>query len=79
MAKFEDNYKNGRNHTICPLCHSHLDSQATAFQCPTLQAEINVNGNYEEVFKSDISKELAKTLTEIMKFRTQFLQERMVQ
>ena len=79
MAKFEENYKNGRNHTICPLCHIHLDSQAMAFQCPTLKAEINVNGNYEEVFKSDIPKELAKTLTEIMKFRTQFLQERMVQ
>jgi hypothetical protein len=64
---------------LCPLCQLHFDTQALAFQCPKLRAEINVKRNYDEIFKSDISKELAKTLTEILKFRTRFLEERMVQ
>ena len=79
MAKFEENYKNGRSNILCPLCQLHFDTQALAFQCPKVRAEINVKRNYDEIFKSDISKELAKTLTEILKFRTRFLEERMVQ
>ena len=48
MARFEENYKNGRNNVLCPLCHLHYDTQSMAFQCQKIGSEVRVIGNYED-------------------------------
>ena len=50
MARFEENFRNGKEHIICPLCQLHYDSQNLAFQCPIVNANIKVNGKYEDLF-----------------------------
>ena len=78
MAQFGENFRNGQEHTICPLCQLHYDSQNLAFQCPIVNANIKVNGKYEDLFKEDIPKEVAITICNIVKFREQFLSERII-
>ena len=77
-AKFEENFKNGKEHIICPLCQLHYDSQNLAFQCPVVNTNIKVNGKYEDIFKEDIPKEVAITICKIVKFREEFLKERFI-
>ena len=78
-ANFGENFRNGRTQVPCPLCQVHLDSQAMAFQCIKLKSEINMRGNYEDLFKDDIPSELVKTLTKIVDYRTKYLQEKSLQ
>ena len=80
MANFGENFKNGSGNVNvpCPLCHIHLDTQAMAFQCPKLLTEVKIIGSYSDVFLEDIPKELVNTLTNILKFREKYLQERMI-
>ena len=79
MAKFEENYKNGRKNVLCPLCHLHYDTQSMAFQCQIISSEVSVIGKYEDIFKDDIPLEVAKTLIKIMDFRTKYLEERRIE
>ena len=78
MANFGENFKNGRSQVPCPLCHLHLDSQAMAFQCSKVLEEVEINGNYYDLFKDEISKGLAKTVVDIVDFRRKYLEERML-
>ena len=75
MAKFGENFKNGSLQVPCPLCHIQLDSQALAFQCPTVKKEVQIIGKYDDLFKDQIPKE---TLVNIINFRTKYLDERMI-
>ena len=45
MARFEENYKNGRNNVLCPLCHLQYDTQSMAFQCQKIGSEVRVIEN----------------------------------
>ena len=79
MAQFGENFRNGKEHIICPLCQLHYDSQNLAFQCQVVNTNIMVNGKYEDIFKEDIPKEVAITICNIVKFREQFINERFIQ
>ena len=76
MANFGQNFKNGQQVVPCPLCNVHLDSQAMAFQCYKIKETVDLKGSYDDIFKDDIPKDLVKTLTKIMDFRTQYMEER---
>ena len=78
MANFGENFKNGSLQVPCPLCHIHLDSQALAFQCPTVKKEVEILGKYDDIFKDQIPKDVAETLVNIINFRTKYLDERMI-
>ena len=58
----------------CPLCQNHFDSQAMALQCSKVKAEMVLEGIYQDIFKDDIPIILVKTLTNIMKFRDEYLE-----
>ena len=58
----------------CPLCQNHFDSQEMAFQCPNIKAEVILEGIYQDIFKDDIPIFVAKTLTNIVKFRDEYLE-----
>ena len=76
MAKFKENFRNGSENIPCPLCQIHFDKQSMAFQCPMIKDNVELKGNYEDVFKEDIPKELVITLTQISRFREKFMEER---
>ena len=69
MANVKDNYRGTNPYNICPLCMSHPDTQEAAFQCSVLRRNIDINGTYTDILEGNINKELAKTITDILKFR----------
>ena len=79
MAKYRDNYKGQRGQAPCPLCNLHLDVQNICFQCPSVRENVKLKGKYEKIFGNKISKELAKTVLEISKYREKYLEERQIE
>ena len=69
MANFKNNYRGTNPVNICPLCMNHPDTQQSAFQCSVLRKNVVINGTYSNIIDGNISKELAITITNIMKFR----------
>ena len=69
MANFTDNYRGTNPRNICPLCLSHPDTQEAAFHCSVIRKNIIINGTYSDIMDGNISKEVAKTITDIIKFR----------
>ena len=69
MAKFSDNFKEGGQVKPCPLCGQHDDTQYLSFKCQKVIENIEIIGEYEDIFKSKIDTNLANTVTRIMKLR----------
>ena len=69
MAKFNGNYKGKNPVKAYPLCFSHPDTQEWSFKCQEINKNIEVKGNYDNIFDGSIDKNLAKTLLSIIKFR----------
>ena len=75
MSNFKENFKNGLESIPCPLCNLHFDKQEMAFQCPVVKSNVEVKGNFEDIFKENIPKEVVVTLINISKFREQFFED----
>ena len=69
MAPFSENFKGQGPLKPCPLCGVHLDTQAMSFQCGNVRREVQINENYENVFKPDVTTQMARTLQQILKIR----------
>ena len=69
MENFYENYRSNTPINHCPLCSSHPDTQKWSFQCSTLRKNIEIKGNYENILKGNIDKNLAKTARAILDFR----------
>ena len=69
MSPFGENFRSGKQSTICPFCLSHVDSQEKSMDCPTLRKELRINGNYQDLFSKDIPVELVQTLFDIYAYR----------
>ena len=69
VAKFKDNFKNNNDEFACPLCLTQPDTQAHCVQCPVVKANIDVRGEYTDIFTEDISQEISQTLLKITQFR----------
>ena len=78
MANYSENFRGYSGHTPCPLCLSHLDSQAMCMTCPTIKENISVRGKYGDIFSNEVTRELVKSLQEIEKFRNEYLESRYV-
>ena len=73
MANFGENFREGSAAVNCPLCGLHLDNQEMAFyNCPVIKANVKIRGQYEDIFKKNVSTELVNTLDNISKFREEF-------
>lgn len=73
MAEFGENYRAGDDPIMCPLCCEDLDNQSHSFQCKLILKEIEIKGKITEVYSSDISKEMATTITKIVNIRKKLL------
>ena len=69
MMHFSGNFRGQGPIEFCPLCQKHEDLQELSFKCPAVLEKINVNEEYVNIFGSDISQNLGKTLSEIAKMR----------
>ena len=78
MANFRENYPNTGGPSVCPLCSSHCDSQKWSYQCPKIKENVKIKGNYSNIFSDCITTETVQNLTQINKFRKEFLEEQMV-
>ena len=70
MERFNGNFRGQGPTTPCPLCGLHKDEQHLSFKCPTVMKELDVTEEYENLFKVNISFDMAKTCHEIVKLRT---------
>ena len=75
MARFWENYKGGRPPQQCPLCSKAVDTQSHSFQCEVINSNINMNGAYENIFKTKINQNVARTIENIEKFRQPYLEK----
>ena len=51
------------------ICGVHLDTQAMSFQCSFIRSKVTIREKYENLFKPEVSADMAKTLQEILKIR----------
>ena len=73
MEKFSENFKGGKPTKQCPLCDEHLDTQIHSYQCKVILKNIKISGSIEDIYNQTITKEAAKTLENIVKFREIYL------
>ena len=70
MAKFGENFRKHSVPVVCPLCELHLDNQVMGFEnCQVVRNSIKIDGNYPDIFKTNIPSGLVKTLVDIEDLR----------
>ena len=69
MASYSENFRGVTGPKLCPLCHTHLDNQKSAFTCPVLIPNLNKLGKYENIFRSNIQKETIENIKTITQKR----------
>ena len=69
MTNFKENFKNANTDEVCSLCKSHIDSQKEAMKCPSLWAEDEPKGTYEDIFGEEIPKDIIETINKISRRR----------
>ena len=53
MENFGENYREGRDPVICPLCSCHLDNQILSTQCEVIKRELKFKEDIKDIFKND--------------------------
>ena len=69
MADFSENFKNDNLTQPCKMCHLFKDSQVHAVNCNETMKHVSKNGNIDEVYTNNISRETAIMITQIEKAR----------
>ena len=75
MSDFGENFRAGRDTTICPICSSHIDCQSFLLRCPGLRHELQTKfgqdllESIDEVYEEKISVTTIKVLTYAMDLR----------
>ena len=75
MANFSENFKAGGLTKPCPLCLEAPDTQQHSLVCKIILENISVNTRYEHIFHSKVSEETARTLENILKFRSEYFNQ----
>ena len=76
MANYSENFRSYSGHLPCSLCLSHIDSQAMSLKCSVIIKNVKINIKYNDIFSSNISTQVAETLENIEKYRSEYLQSR---
>ena len=75
MERYGENYRGGAPSIKCPLCHTHLDNQEMSFQCPIIRQEVDIKGNYSDIYNETIQSETIQTIVKITRFRKTTLED----
>ena len=74
MGLFWENFKNSKMKTLCPCCDDEVqDTQRHSFECKKLSKVVNISNQYEDIFQTNISIFLGKSLENILKYRENYL------
>lgn len=73
MENFSENFKGGKPTKPCPICNASKDMQSHSFECTAILKNLKISGNYKDIFQETISRDLARTLENIVKFREEYL------
>ena len=65
--------KNGYESIACPFCLANPDTQMHSLICTEVKSKIIVKGNYQDIFKETIPKEISETLMKITELRKDVL------
>ena len=76
MANFSENFRGLSGPQLCPLCKQHFDSQNLCWQCPLVKENVNLEGEYKNIFQNKPNSKLVKTLVNINKFREEYIKTR---
>ena len=75
MASYGENFRGKSGPVSCPLCGLHLDTQFMGFSnCTVIKSNLNINGNYEDIFKSKIPNEVVFSIEKLDKFREEHME-----
>ena len=74
MVAFGENFRAGRDATICPLCQQHSDSQYDLLNCEIIkesisQSKILQEFNMKDVLTENIQRDMVKLLKLAMEIR----------
>ena len=75
MAPYGEHFRGVRESVACPLCKTHLDSQALGPMCPAIRKEISVSLDLNIVYSGDIDLETAKLVEKVLNTRNKIIQE----
>ena len=66
MEDFGENYRQGKETKLCPLCNSHKDNEEESFYCKEVNEKVKVEGSFLDIFEEEINQSVVETLKEIM-------------
>ena len=66
------------NTSPCPLCHNHSDTQKWSFSCNKIRENVEISGQYSNIFSEQIQPATVKTIMQISKYRKEYLDQRAV-
>ena len=69
MAEFGENFRGGREQVLCHLCNNHLDKQELSYSCTTINKNIKIEGDMNEIYSDHISKQTVETIEQITNLR----------
>ena len=76
MERFADNFRGGKVGNLCPLCQTHQDGQFESFSCQEIKKEIEIEGQYENIFEDvESNPKLIQTITKISQIRKRTLNQ----
>ena len=73
MAPFGENFRGKEELKLCPLCHSHLDSQNLSFQCKKMNNAMEIKCQPNSIYFNNIEITTAETITKMEKVREKLL------
>ena len=76
MANYGENFRGLAGPAVSPVCTKHLDNQKMGFENrKTLRDNIEISGNYMDIFCTDVPQNLVVTLQKIEMFRDEYVKK----
>ena len=76
MLPFGENFRGQKESVICPLCHTHPDSQVWCLRCPAMRKEISDNANVDDIHTDELKMDTVQAVEEILKVRQNILESK---
>ena len=76
MLQFGENYRGGRETIPCPLCNSHIDSQAFVMECSTIRQYLIASScDLDNLYTDYIDRKTVEALEEAINIREKLLRQ----
>ena len=69
MANYANNYGGTNQDLPCRLCSNHSDKQEEIYTCEFNKQNVDLQGRYQDLFRSDVEVTVIKSLEALYKLR----------